>query len=195
MTHKTRHVTSRRHSRRKCRCQLTYHFLFLRTSRDTLDLKLNVKWNLSNTHSATLSLVDGPPTNINRVTSHPCALSNAFFYIWWPPYEWECVGRACHIINNIMMVLCVQMVGRLIWVVCIGHGRQRLFIMRGPNLGALRNRANMGTWGKVRKGRPRYILLATRPPMKWPQNSIRKGVGGEGGGTRGQSKSSRADPP
>ena len=37
------------HLRIKCICQLIW-FLFLKTSCDTLDLKLNVKWNLSNIH-------------------------------------------------------------------------------------------------------------------------------------------------
>ena len=37
-------VTLRWYFKKKCTCRLTYTFLFLKTSRDTLDLKLNVKW-------------------------------------------------------------------------------------------------------------------------------------------------------
>ena len=49
MTHTTRHVTSRWQFRRKCRCQLTFIIVF-EISCDTLDFKLNVKWNMSNMH-------------------------------------------------------------------------------------------------------------------------------------------------
>jgi hypothetical protein len=51
MTRTTRHVTLRWHFGRKCRWQLTFILCFLKTSRDTLDLKLTVKWNLSNIHT------------------------------------------------------------------------------------------------------------------------------------------------
>ena len=40
------------HLRVKCICQLTFIFFFLKTSRNTLDLKLNVKGILSNIHTA-----------------------------------------------------------------------------------------------------------------------------------------------
>ena len=37
-----------------------HSFLFLKTPRDTLDLKLNVKWKLSNMHTAPLSIQFNP---------------------------------------------------------------------------------------------------------------------------------------
>lgn len=123
--------------------------------------------------------------HINRVTSHSHALSNVFSIFGGRHRSESVLDSHVTILIVLWWCLCVQMVGRLVrlsGVQSIGHGRQRLFHHeRGPNLGALRNRANMGTWGKVRKGRPRYILLAMRPPMKGAQNSIRKGVGGRGG--------------
>ena len=43
-----RHVILGRQVKRTCRCQLSFNMCYLKMSRDTLDLKLNITWNLSN---------------------------------------------------------------------------------------------------------------------------------------------------
>jgi hypothetical protein len=121
------HMTLRWHFKRKCRHQS----LFLKTSRETLDLKMNVTWHLSNTHLQCRRLSPSSPGSLQPPTG--------------------CCGTPA--LQEQPLVLCQVSLVHLVSISLVGFPSGRILVLDFRRTGGA---AAGDSWHSLRNIHPRY---------------------------------------